>query len=774
MPSARIIAQILILLVAPITNYASALDTTPVPDWVVDRRLKSLSTDMAEVKDRHVDILVQDQQIRFHPVDMAGFTHSALRANSIQGVRQISAIQIPYLPAYQEIAFHYVRIHRNDETMDRSQSVEVRYTRQDAAEPDEMDELMTVATVLIPAVEVGDIVEYAVSNIGTHPGFAGVYSGSFAHGLFPVGEVYQRFLVPRDSPMDVKLYQGHPVASRSRRGKFDEYVWDLGETGKADLEDNMPYWYVPVPTVEFSNQANWGLVADWGREKFDMAADRDDTVQALADRIVSGMDEQEAQLRAVLRYVQSNVRYVGPGLGRNGYRPYSPATIVERLYGDCKDQAKLLQALLAAIGIESWPALVNSVGGKSVSERLPSPLLFDHVVLHTSTDGVDYWLDPTREPSDVDAEALRPVYQFGKALVLRPGEVGLREIPRPDNDPFPLHNRYVSEFDLSGDITDAVDMTIQWHLQGARAAYFRQAHEAMDEKAFEDVVRNDDFPNILRPEIVSSPILVETKESSELTVETRYRVPGMLSFAFDYLPSDYTFVYGNLKLIRSLPSAPDGDRDAPFALPFPYRIEEVLTLTLGNRFFLSQISEFTVENDYFSYAQVPSWDGERYSLHYSYQTKKDHVDPVGYERFRKDLEAILRRYMLAIAGSTNPWSEVDTDYGDVERGMALADIADIFNRENDELDIAVGEPPVTADEISRAIEAWDRAKIAAPDVVYDVFSAVAELQTVPDAMGLLSQTQSPDIRGGLRKVWWVDLCLGLGQFRSFCLPVRRD
>ncbi len=56
----------------------------------------------------------------------------------------------------------------------------------------------------------------------------------------------------------------------------------------------------------------------------------------------------------------------------------------------------LLAAILRELGVASEVVLVNSKGGDGSNERLPSPALFDHVVVRATVGTKRYWLDATR------------------------------------------------------------------------------------------------------------------------------------------------------------------------------------------------------------------------------------------------------------------------------------------------------------------------------------------------------------------------------------------
>ncbi|NEL80598.1 MAG: transglutaminase domain-containing protein, partial [Xanthomonas perforans] len=106
-------------------------------------------------------------------------------------------------------------------------------------------------------------------------------------------------------------------------------------------------------------------------------------------------DAQGALLRAVA-FVQGEIRYVGLDMGENSHAPHTPEVTLRNRYGDCKDKATLLIALLQLAGIRAEPVLVSSDKGHGLDLRLPSPYAFDHVVVRAHLPQGEVWVDATR------------------------------------------------------------------------------------------------------------------------------------------------------------------------------------------------------------------------------------------------------------------------------------------------------------------------------------------------------------------------------------------
>jgi len=132
-----------------------------------------------------------------------------------------------------------------------------------------------------------------------------------------------------------------------------------------------------------------------GRAYWDEASKRTTVtpeIQALADEITAGIADKRAQAAAIDRWIKTNVRYVAIYLGSGRVVPNDAAAVLRNKYGDCKDQATLMAALLAARGIAREVVLVN--GGNAHALDLPATLAaLNHVMIYLPDFGI--YDDPT-------------------------------------------------------------------------------------------------------------------------------------------------------------------------------------------------------------------------------------------------------------------------------------------------------------------------------------------------------------------------------------------
>ena len=77
-------------------------------------------------------------------------------------------------------------------------------------------------------------------------------------------------------------------------------------------------------------------------------------LKTLADSLTAGKKNDQEKAGSIYEWVQSNIKYVAFEDGLEGFVPRPAATICARRYGDCKDMASILTALLQAAGLKAY------------------------------------------------------------------------------------------------------------------------------------------------------------------------------------------------------------------------------------------------------------------------------------------------------------------------------------------------------------------------------------------------------------------------------------
>ncbi len=159
-------------------------------------------------------------------------------------------------------------------------------------------------------------------------------------------------------------------------------------------------------------------------------------VQDLADRLTEGVDDKRDIALRLYQYVASEIRYVATFLGNGRVVPRDAATVLADGWGDCKDHSALLQALLAAKGIEALPALISLRNTYTLPDA-PGLGALDHVITYVPS--LDLFLDSTAPYAPF---GLLPVTEYDKPVILaHPTEARLTHTPAMPPDALVLTTR---------------------------------------------------------------------------------------------------------------------------------------------------------------------------------------------------------------------------------------------------------------------------------------------------------------------------------------------
>jgi Domain of Unknown Function with PDB structure (DUF3857)/Transglutaminase-like superfamily len=183
----------------------------------------------------------------------------------------------------------------------------------------------------------------------------------------------------------------------------NSYVWEVQNIPPIEPEPARPAWrsvaarmavkYFPRdPRLRSKTTGTWNDLGAWYASLTATSRTPTPQIQQKVSELTANLPSALDKMKALAAYVQRQVRYVAIEIGIGGFQPHSAGDVFAHQYGDCKDKATLLSAMLAQIGIASDYVLIDTERGE-VSPEFPS-LDFDHVIL------------AIRLPSGVDASSL--------------------------------------------------------------------------------------------------------------------------------------------------------------------------------------------------------------------------------------------------------------------------------------------------------------------------------------------------------------------------------
>jgi transglutaminase-like putative cysteine protease/predicted Zn-dependent protease len=280
----------------------------------------------------------------------------------------------------------------------------------------------------LPGVAPGSVVEKEILTTSRilFPG-----AGSAAHVYFgrPVKVQHSRLTVeaPESLPVHFKiqllpgLQQQDSVVNGMHRLVFDMGAMQALE----DPEPNLPSDVPAYPSIDLSTTGEWRNVAEQYAAIVDGRIAQAD-VRALVEGLVRGKEARLDRIKSILDFINGDVRYTGVEFGEAAIVPRTPTETLNSKYGDCKDKATLLVAMLRAADIPAHLALLNAGSRLDIHADLPAADFFDHAIVYVPGE-TELWIDATAKYTRVGEV---PDQDQGRlALVVRPGSNALLQIP---------------------------------------------------------------------------------------------------------------------------------------------------------------------------------------------------------------------------------------------------------------------------------------------------------------------------------------------------------
>ena len=284
------------------------------------------------------------------------------------------------------------------------------------------------------------------------------------------------------------------------------YTWELRDIPPLEVEPLSPAMTNLVPRLAvkyFPTEAaknpgvrpfeTWSDVSRWYSELSDAQATPDERIVAKARELTSSATTEFEKIRAIGRYVQ-NIQYISIQIGVGRWRPHLASEVLAKSYGDCKDKANLMRAMLKALNIQSYPVLIFSGDATYVREAWVSPSQFNHCIVAVKVS------DETLAPTVINHPTL------GRLLIFdaTDDDTPLGDLPEDEQGSFALiaagDAGLLMKMPATPSEANSVDRQIQASLSGDGTLNATITEQAIGQRA---VDYRREFRHLPRPEYVS-------------------------------------------------------------------------------------------------------------------------------------------------------------------------------------------------------------------------------------------------------------------------------
>ena len=409
--------------------------------------------------------------------DGTGFMQKtiAVKIQSEAALQQLGIVSMGFAGNSQRVEFHYVRARRPDGSVTETPvSGAMEQPMQVTVQAPFYSDLK-VAQLPVKNLQLGDTLEWEARVVITRSEALNEFWG--AESFLTEGSVVREESVELHVPSakkvtvwtnpalgikvqesaagDQKVYRWETAALKPTVGPEAEAAKEAKKKHVLTADEELDEERGKLPSVAWTTFPNWPAVGEWYRGLEASRATPDDEIKAKVAELIAGKTTEEEKVRAIYEYVSTQVRYIGVAFGVGRYQPHEAVDVLHNQYGDCKDKATLLIAMLAAAGVPSDAALIGAE--IRFNESVPSPASFNHLINHLKLNGQDVWLDSTEEVAPY--RMMYSMLRDREALVV-PGTGEPVVLKTPKDPPFASFQTWTAKGSLDANGTSDSQITL--------------------------------------------------------------------------------------------------------------------------------------------------------------------------------------------------------------------------------------------------------------------------------------------------------------------------
>ena len=425
-------------------------------------------------------VLLDRRVVRVHRNGLSRtFAQRVVHVLTDRGAEENKEFGVHYTPGREEVDIRQARVYRRGargeidvlEATDRSD--------EDLSEPwyglyyDNRAEV-----VRFEGLRPGDVLEiqYLVEDVASDNQMADYFGDlQYIAENIPKRRWDYTLIAPASRPIHANV----PKLAQLQRQVTEEgservYRYTARDIAKIDAEPAMPGPGETTPYLHVSTYASWTDVGAWYWRLAEESLTPDDEIRRTARGLVTRNMSEADRVRAIYDFVVTSTRYVGLEFGIHGFKPYKVTQVLARRFGDCKDKAALLIALLREVGVNAELVLVRTRRGGRLDTEPASLAIFDHAIVYVPK--LDRYLDGTAEFAGL---AELPAQDQG-VMALRVGAHGsvLVETPQLPSSDSRVERRWQVAIEPSGD--GRVDE--QLIIKGQAAPNWREHYQTPGER----------------------------------------------------------------------------------------------------------------------------------------------------------------------------------------------------------------------------------------------------------------------------------------------------
>lgn len=343
-----------------------------------------------------------------------------------------SRIPILFNPQNEELVIHSLKIIRDEKAIDKLLTAKRQIFYPCSGN-------ITDIVFYVDNLHVGDILEYSFSQK-----LKKSHTNELRGDIFNVKRyaMYKKIryscVTEKDKFLSWRTYLFEQDPLYTVNGSHKKYSWEFNYSNidfftPSDFPKVSSLQPIREPSIAVST-TTWNEIAKYCtlllHEKTHFSSSIPQNIVELVQKWQSLYPNVEDQILAAIRLVSDDIYYASvPDQEKEHLMtPHSPAEILEKHYGDCKDKSCLLIAILKLLNVEAYPVLIHTEKTYELKNELPNPL-FNHLIVTIEYNGKSYFIDPTLSLLGGTLDTYQ-IPDFGYGLVLKEDSEDLIPITR--------------------------------------------------------------------------------------------------------------------------------------------------------------------------------------------------------------------------------------------------------------------------------------------------------------------------------------------------------
>lgn len=450
----------------------------------------------------------------------------------------------------------------------------------------------------------------------------------------PIQEKELKIVLPAAKSLKYKLIGLEEDFLVKESGGERIYTLAVSNAAAVKPEEHMPPLEEVASRVVFSSWPDWDAAVRRFAASFEAAVKPDGRIAALAADLTAKASSPDEKILRIFLFTTVEVRNVTLPFGEGGFETHSAGTVLANRYGDWKDKAALLVALLRSAGFEAYPVLAHS-RSVPVVEDVPCLEQFDCILAAVLRGGDILFLNPFAQDAQYGH---LPVADGSRGLVVKAGASEFRTIRRLPGTESVSRSEISGEMDAGGDLRGRISSRVGGHFD-------RWARRELKDKT--ETERRDFFAEALNK-------LHQDTEAGAWSVSDLNDLTRPVEAGQEFAARDFGLSQGKIILLY-LPDIPYefagrdltprlAQRTHALRLPDAMDISLSVTIKVPEDHKPLYLPEgFIVDKEYGRFSLAATFDPARSELRFERRlalTQKD-IPPESYEEFKAAMDAFF-------------------------------------------------------------------------------------------------------------------------------------